>query len=565
MNKTKPDHHESLPIAARAKEFLTLHWAKCILGGIVLLASILSLYWVFTVPLLQNPDETSHVDYVFSLYSAGRLLNVRRPPSAWNVHAQFEGRADVEGPERTPYDFISHQYTLYLIDSTEFQRIRFHENQKVPSDYGTRAYFQKLDAGAPQTPANIADLRTSDNPWMVSAYPFGYYVTAAIWIKILSVFDNGPATLFLGVRILSVILLMGSLCLTYANLRELQLRKTRALCLTAIVGFFPLTPFISSSVQPDNLTLFLVLLCFYLGFRLRRETSNKRRFVVLLGLALGALLVTKYHLFLFTAASILAMLVSEHIFRRESWAALLRKMVWLVWPSAVLFALQLWIVKGGPITGGNLHRAAGFLGGVKSAILDYYRGGPALVSWWGRFGWMDAPLTIRSSGIELRVLSLISAGTLLILLLLFFRFEKVLTRLVVLVARRRWRMALRISFSNPLLTSHIMFSVFMIFLYAFTDNSFFAQGRHWFPYIVSGFLITTQYAPQALTHRKTQAALSALLVAGLMLYCLIAGYYSIAAIKYRYYSPQTRVSIGRTDSVLPYSLRQARRGESANG
>src|SRR5215207_3934761 len=98
-------------------ERMRQRWAEWVVVWMILLASVLSLLWVYKVPPLQNPDETSHIDYVFGIYSAGRLLNVRTPPSAWNVHPRFEGRKDLQGPESTPYDLISHQYTLYLIDA----------------------------------------------------------------------------------------------------------------------------------------------------------------------------------------------------------------------------------------------------------------------------------------------------------------------------------------------------------------------------------------------------------------------------------------------------------------
>src|SRR5689334_2424112 len=127
---------------------LKRHWSASVLALIILAACALASVWVLRVPLLQNPDESSHIDYVFSIYSAGRLLNVRQPPSAWNVHPRFEGRKDRVGPESTPYDLLSHQYTLYLIDATEFQRIRFHPEEKVRIDY-----YRNLDAAAPQQPA----------------------------------------------------------------------------------------------------------------------------------------------------------------------------------------------------------------------------------------------------------------------------------------------------------------------------------------------------------------------------------------------------------------------------
>jgi hypothetical protein len=135
-------------------------------------------------------------------------------------------------------------------------------------------------------------------------------------------------------------------------------------------------------------------------------------------------------------------------------------------------------------------------------------------------------------------LQLCSALTLLSLVLLAFRLEQVSTRLVVLAWRGRWRRALRIAFSNPLINSHFVYSGFMILLFALTDNAFNAQGRHWFPYVVSSFLITTQFAPRALSHRRTQAALSGLLVVGLLLYCAVGSYYSVKTIRGRFYVTQ---------------------------
>ncbi len=537
--------------------FVSRRWAECVLGLIILSATLLSLYWVFTVPILQNPDENSHVDYAFSIYSAGRLLNVRRPPSDWNVHARL-----IPGVAGAAYDFNSHQYTLYLIDSTDFMRIRFHRDERVPPGYGTTAYYKNLDLNAPHTPAQVQDLQPRDNPWLINGYPFAYYAAVAVWLKLLSLFSSTPVTLFFGARIFSVILLAGSLVLSYAILRELRLSKWRSLALTAIVGFFPTTTFVAASVQPDNLTGALMALCLYLSLLLRRKPVTNK-LLVSLGVALGFLLVTKYHFYLFTVIAIIALVVSEHIFRRRPWKELLRALAILLLPSFLFFAVQLWVVWGAPnITGGNLRLAtSGHLEGIKRAIVSYYRGGPALVSYWGTFGWTDTDLIIGSPAIEIRVLSLLSLLTLMVLVLVLFRSEQMITRLVVLARHGRWRMALRIFFSNPLLHSHFMFSVFMILLFAWHQNGYPAQGRHWLPYFLSGFLITTQFAPRALSHRKTQATLSALLLLGLMSYCAVASYYSVKAIDNRYYGPtgatvESSGGIGTSSSSL---IGQARR------
>lgn len=516
------------------------YWAECVLAAIVLLACLLSVIWVFRVPILQNPDESSHIDYAFSIYSAGRLLNVRTPPSAYNVHPRFEGRKELVGPESLPYEMLSHQYTLYLIDTTDFQRIRFHSDQRVSSDYGTLKYYQRLDANAPKSPAQPSDPQRTDNPWMLTAYPFLYYAAVAIFQRLLSVFNNGPVFLFFAARLLSTVFFGASLLITYAVLRELRLSKARSLMITAIVAFFPLSIFIASAVQPDNLTILLVVLCWYLALRIR-HSEEPSKLCLLLGIGLGALLVTKYHFFLFTAVGVFVMLISEHVYRRLPLSKLIRPLSYLVVPSLLFFIVQLWVVWGsGTITGSNLHPASVTLvAGVKNAILDYYRGGPALVSWWGIFGWMDAPLVIWSPGVQVRVLQLVSLLSLLVLVLIFFRLEQVVTRLVVLAKSGRWRTALRLTFSNPLIISHQLFSVFMVLLYALTDNTFYAQGRHWFPYTLSGLLITTQFAPRALTHRKVQRAVSILLLSGLLVYCAVGAYFSLKAITTRYYGELT--------------------------
>ena len=535
---------DSSAVVRRLARYLSKRWAECVLSFVIGSACLLSLYWVFTVPILQNPDENSHIDYAFSIYSADRLLTVRQPPSEWNVHARL-----IEGVEGAAYDYISHEYTLYLIEATDFRRIRFHSDERVPPGYGTVSYYRNLDAAAPHSPAMVQDLRPQDNPWLITGYPFAYYAVLAIWLKLVSVTGDGPARLFFAARIFSVLMLALSLGLSYAILRELRLTKLRSLLLTAVVGFFPVTIFVSASVQPDTLTWTLMSICFYLALLLRRKVPTPR-LVILLGIALGLLLVTKYHFYLFTLLPIVAMGGSELVFRRRAGKELLGFLAILLLPSVLLFAVQLWVVWGAPsITGSNLrYSTSGHLEGIKNAILAYYRGGMAFVSYWGTFGWTDTQLVIWSPSMQRRILHLLSGLVLLVMLLLLFRIEQVMTRLMMLARRGQWRFALRILFSDPLIHSHLIFSVFMIVLFAWHQNGFPAQGRHWFPYFLSGFLITTQVAPRALTHRITQAAVSGMLIIGLVTYCVVGNFYSIKAIKQRYYAPQ---QISQAESGFP--------------
>jgi hypothetical protein len=234
---------------------------------------------------------------------------------------------------------------------------------------------------------------------------------------------------------------------------------------------------------------------------------------------------------------VFATVISEHIFRRRPARELLRQLPILILPSMLMFAVQLWIVWGGPqITGGNLHwTKTNLIRGIRNAIYAYYRGGETWISWWGTFGWGDAYLVIISPAFQARLWKVLVALSLLMFLMVFFRALNVSRLFFEMVGRGRWRRALRVLFANPLITNHLLFSAFMILLYAVSDNSFFAQGRHWFPYTLSGFLITLYYGPRAFRRKDTSSSLSTTIMVGLLIYCAVASYYSLKTITERYY------------------------------
>src|SRR5262249_13081844 len=151
-------------------------------------------------------------------------------------------------------------------------------------------------------------------------------------------FSARLTVLFFGARIFSVLLLIPSLLLAYAVARELRFTKKRALLFTSIVGFFPLTTFVSSYVQPDNLSFTAVMLWCYLALLVRRKPGQVRP-VALLGLALALLLATKYHFYLAVLVPVLAMLVSDRLLRswRPSW---MRTLALLLLPSLVVGAVE---------------------------------------------------------------------------------------------------------------------------------------------------------------------------------------------------------------------------------
>ncbi len=76
----------------------------------------------------------------------------------------------------------------------------------------------------------------------------------------------------------------------------------------------------------------------------------------------------------------------------------------------------------------------------------------------------------------------------------------------------------------------------MVLLYALTGNSFYAQGRHWFPYLLASFLIVLEFAPRAFPQRMIRKAFTVFIAAALLLYCALGGYYALQTINRRYYS-----------------------------
>lgn len=510
---------------------LQRHWTVGVLVALVTLACLLATYWAFLVPIYQAADEYQHLDYVFTLYSHGALLSIRDRPAASVADA-------------------AHPYSRYLTTATRAYTLVFHPEVRVPPGYGTPDYYRALDRAAPKVPDGWTPRQ---NPTYLTIYPFGYYALAALWLRLLHLFTSGLVALFFGARLLSVLLLAGSLVLSYAIARELGLPRWWALLLTGIVGFFPLTSFVASYVQPDNLSLALVSLALYLALRVRRA-PGRNRLLPLLGLTLGALLVTKYHYALVVALPVVALLVSERgrlPRARRRWGLLALA---LALPSVLLGAVQVWVMwepnflgrylvhsrialaQAAPGAGsGSLLGTLGALGrGLASAFHDYYLGGQASTSYWGRFGWLDTPLVIGSPAVDQLVKRLVTGGTVVVFGLALCRFGQVASRLARLARRGRAGTAWRLTVANPVLNSHLLFTAFMFAIHLAAPD-FGYQGRYWFPLLLPGFLTGSHYAPRVFRNRQRRVAVVATILAGLALYCALGSWWAILSLQHRYY------------------------------
>ncbi len=498
-------------------------WHFLSLVAIVLGSCSLALYWVFLVPIYQAPDEPMNLDYALAINEHGGLFRV--------PGASFDSLPR-----------LVHPYSTYLAQKTETGRIIFQAAQKMAPEYGTAEFYAKLEREAPSR----GDLRidTPNGPYAV--YPFGYYGLLALWIELLHVHGDGPVFIFFGSRCLSVVLLFFSLCLTHATLRHLEYGAMFSLFLTAVIGFFPLTSFVASAIQMDNLSFTLVSLCFYASARLKREPRNPR-LLALLGLAFGGLLITKLHFLLCVSVPILSMLATRVNLRSLSWARILTLVCLLAIPSSITGAVYLWSNWGttnfyappAEYVDPWLHGTQWF----KKAILDFY-GDTTHLSFWGVFGWLDAQLYVREPWLNELVWFALQASSWLFLGLTLLRLEQVASRLLKVARRGRVRYALRVACSNPLINSYFLFTVFMVWLYIRLDNRFGAQGRNWWPLLLPIFLTGLTYAPRALSLRRSSFLFSKAAGGLLLVFCILGSNYSLKTIKKRYYLPgQVRMAL----------------------
>jgi hypothetical protein len=142
---------------------------------------------------------------------------------------------------------------------------------------------------------------------------------------------------------------------------------------------------------------------------------------------------------------------------------------------------------------------------------------------------------IRNAQINRLVFDILQVVGWIVMVLTLVRLGQVAWRLGSLARRGRPRLALKVAFSNPVINSYFLFTIFMFYLFVRTNNRFGAQGRNWLPFLLPIFLVAIVYAPKAIGLRSVQRVLSATLAAGLLVYVIYGSHYAIKTVKHRYY------------------------------
>jgi hypothetical protein len=513
------------------RAFLQKHWAGLTLAAIVFGATAVAAVWAFIVPIFQAPDEPYHFDYVLCLNAHHRPFRVRGMPPVFPL-------------------YLVHPYCPYLWERTGGEAVIRHPDVRMPPGYGSAQFFSQINRDAP----GVTDADVQRAPCYLAFYSCGYYALAAAWLGLLRLVHAPLVALFFGTRLLSTLLLPASLLCCYGSARESGLERRRALFLTGCIGFFPLVSFVASYVQPDNLSLFLVTASWFLALRAKR-TRWPLWTLVALGLCLGWLLLTKQHFFLCVALPVVGLFAMDirRLPTRER--RVLPRALALLGPSVIASGIYVWSAWGTvPYYAG---RASGtssvgeLFTRLSEAFIDFYQGTTHL-SFWGIFGCLDTPLIFHSVPITDGMRAVIQVFTWVVLGLTLVRFGQIAVRLIGLVRRGRLERALRLGLSHPVLNSYFLFTVFMFFIYIWTNNGIGSQGRHWLPFVLPIFLTACLYAPAALGRSRLRAMVSGAVMAALAVYVLAGSGYALRSVCERYYgqAPSTIANSPAQNEIL---------------
>ena len=512
--------------------------ARILLGLIAVAAMAVSAYWAFLVPMLEVPDEDIHLDYAWCVAASGRLLQVAEKPVV-------ERRPDAS---LIP---VTHPDLWLLSTRTNFDGVHLHPASRIPPGYGSSAFFAKLNREASGLKASAAR-----NPYILAEYPFGWYAALAAWLRLVNTFDSRLVTLFFAARMSSVLLLGFRVLAVFGILRELRVSKGRSLMLTAAVAFFPLTIAVSSSAHPENLSAALTLASIWGALVARREirSSTRRLPWIWTGLALGALLVTKYHFFAATFGAVAVMIAVEVALLPKGERRWGFRLGSLLLPCVVLAGVQLWVDWNGftnltadmqPRQTAQLWRSAGpvrYVGAaVSSALHQIYGGGTCFQTFWGGggtagiYGWMDTPIVVGAPRFDVLFWQALKVGCWVVLALSLISAARLFARLRRVFRAGRRRRVVSLTVSNPLVSALVLYTAFYLALYVVTLDGMDTVGRHWYPYLLPVLWLGAFYAPKALRCGALRTAISTGLLAVLLLYSLVLVPFGERSVRRRFY------------------------------
>lgn len=504
-------------------------WERAATVAIVACGVVLSIVWALTVPIFENPDEGAHFDYVLGIRAAGRPLLAREGPATLGD---------------------SQAYT-FLDAASGLEHIAFRPTAHVPPDYGSSDWIAHVDSEAP--PLDRAAYRTPRHPVpaLVTTYPPGYYAPAALWMALAQRVRPGLVEGFFAVRFFSVFIFMLTLFAAAALMRELRVERVTRLLLLATLAFFPLCTFVSAAVQPDVLVGLLLTVLVHRCIVYRREPTLRTMLPVAALLAASCLVKPVY-----TVPGLMAfgLLAIDLAVRRRAparrvglHAALAAAAFGLAYaldrivsyqpaslaafssvPALPIVAPQAALAHGGAAF------VAYVVGTLTSSVQSFFFDGGAQSSYWGVFGWLDAPLRFFVPQLDLWGGAAAFAFRVLVAGFGVLTFGAVALRCIAL-ARRSPQRALSTFLNDVPLTLLLLFDAAMLGIaLAMPDLGY--QGRYWYPVIVLSMIASVRYGPRLIPFVGQRTTLQRALAAWLCAWSLVASHGAAQTIRTRYYT-----------------------------
>ncbi len=510
-----------LPRIARPVSLAGRDWYAASSLVLTLCFVALGCVWVNLVPAFESPDEPAHFDYAYTLASAGHLLR------AADGKAGFDPRVAI------------------MMRDAGLNRIVFAPGERVERSYGSARYDAKIRHDTAIFADYTPDMANAPRSPLMNVYPFVPY---ALYAMAALPFRADVGRSLVACRFASVAFTAIGLFAWSGIMRRLGVSRTHALALLAIVVFFPLTAFVGSYVQPDVIAFSLVSLLLLVALRIRDGGANVTH-GILYAFVLAALFGTKLQFAIAVGLATIVPVVIAYARRRISTS------VWLASACALalagMFALTQWIMQGSTSTsyfqGRHTLTSAFFEHAVtgegrfmfdESRVLigDLLGGGTSQRSFWGLFGWLDAPIRIVNYTTTDAFSTVEQFGTAIVLVAVVVTLALRLRRLVRVATQRAVSVAIRIAARDPAINAYLIFVAIFATLFVISANVFGAQGRDWFPFEVVAFLSVSWYGVRAFP-RRLQPFVSVVALASLAIVSSVESAFALTTLEDRFYRP----------------------------
>jgi hypothetical protein len=509
------------------------------LGIVVAFCTLLATIWLIRVPFFEEPDEIAHVDYVFQLFDVGHPFRVTG---------------------RHPHGEVTPQ-TRYIVRAIDYRRMRYNPYARVIAGYGTAAFFRGLDAGAP-APSGHAPGSRAAIPYLMYSYPPAYYVMEAAVLTATYALSGSLSDGFIAMRAVNVLLLAGTLLVSYFSLRAYGIGERSSLLTVLAIGAFPLTTHVFSYVQPDNATTFLISVIVYAVARGRRSSSYEADVLALC--ALGALFLVK------PPYGFAAWLATVPLLRFKAHGRTLHPMLRLVTVALplMLFAISnhylnpvsglesplAWIVRTRGLSAASPATPAAMMGLVLDGLAECFKGS-VFYGFWLAFGFRGGRIFPDY------VVPFFQVATILGVSAFLLADRTILTRVVAARTFGR-RSALRLLIANHPLNLYLLTTAMLISAHVLSGGALELEGRYWCAMLLPLAIVTLRTIPRLAPKRRRIVASA--LATGMATYSVFASAVAVRAMNADFYgvrAPQreavadiTKLQSAGVASGDPYSL-----------